>query len=393
MKQLTNGNRRSEITVSPANWRSSKASTKKKWQIQYRFYQPGRPPKLVVVKLMNAYSDLKDRQEATEALIRQITYDLDERGYNPNTFEFQEYVGEISRHTPFIEALKAVFPRIEAKKKTLIDIKSVIKGCENSACKLVYDVIPVGEIRTKHITLLLEDVGRTNPRWSPRRHNLYRAYLMRLFRELIKLEAIDLNPAQGVEIKTQEKKLRETLSPELRQKIDTHLREVNYPFWRFVHIFFHSGARETELLKVQIKHIDLPNQRYMVRIEKGKQNKWVWKTIKTVALPLWIEAMGEAEPEMYLFSKGLKPGLIPIGTDKLNRRWRKYVKEKFNTNIDLYSLKHLNTSEIVERLGDQAAAQMNSHTSTGMVINVYDTNRATRLHEFLKGVDNSFSAN
>lgn len=190
-----------------------------------------------------------------------------------------------------------------------------------------------------------------------------------------------------------ERKLRNEINKDLRTKIDRHLKITNPAFARFIGIFFHSGARVAELMRLQIQDIDLPNQRYKVKIEKGRQNKWVWKTIKTIAVPLWEEAIGDAPGEYYLFSKNLVPGSTAIRQDQINRRWRKYVKQGLGLDVELYTLKHMNSTYIAEKLGDEAAAKMNSHTTTGMVINVYDINRMSRMHEFLKDVDNSFSDN
>lgn len=394
MKYLTSGHRRSDITVSPANWKAKNASIKKEWRITYRFYQTGYPPKMVHVRFMNQYKDLQQRQEATEAIIRAIIYDLDDRGYNPNTGVFElDHVFELHERTTLMRALWYAYDRLNYKKQTMIDVKSILHTVEKASKYLVFDIMPVSEIRTKHITLILDRCGQINKKWSGRRHNMYRAYLSKLFTILKKMDATRENPVRDVDLMSVEKKLRNEIDKNLRNKIDKHLRTVNPAFARFIQIFFHSGARVAELMRLQIKDIDIANQRYKVRIEKGRQNKWVWKTIKTIAVPLWVEAMGSAPDEFYLFSKNLVPGEKEIRQDQINRRWRKYVKIGLKLDVELYTLKHMNSTYIAEKLGDEAAAKMNSHTTTGMVINVYDLNRMNRMHQFLKDVDNSFSDN
>ena len=72
-----------------------------------------------------------------------------------------------------------------------------------------------------------------------------------------------------------------------RKKVNEYLAG-NYPhFHRFVLIFFHSGARLSELMRLKKEDIELGNQRYRLEIRKGKEQREVFKTIKTIALPLW----------------------------------------------------------------------------------------------------------
>jgi hypothetical protein len=40
MKSLFNGCSRSDISVTPQNWKTKKASLKYPWKIHYRFYDP-----------------------------------------------------------------------------------------------------------------------------------------------------------------------------------------------------------------------------------------------------------------------------------------------------------------------------------------------------------------
>jgi hypothetical protein len=77
--------------------------------------------------------------------------------------------------------------------------------------------------------------------------------------------------------------------------------------------------------------------------------------------------------------------------DTITRRWQRRVKKDLGILIDFYSLKHLNTSEVVDHLGDQAAAAQNGHLSTFMVNTVYDVKKEQRSHEQLKQLSNPFA--
>ncbi len=155
---------------------------------------------------------------------------------------------------------------------------------------------------------MLEFIQKTNPRFTANTFNKYRSYLMILFKELVEMEACDSNPLREISKQRCVVKLREVPTPEEMALIDAHLKNKTYSFWRFCNIFFHSGARGTELLKIKASHVDLANQRYKVTIIKGRFKSEVWKTIKTIALPLWQEVLDAASKDDYLFSDGLVPG-------------------------------------------------------------------------------------
>jgi hypothetical protein len=141
-------------------------------------------------------------------------------------------------------------------------------------------------------------------------------------------------------------------------------------------------------MKVRKEDIDISGQRFKVTVSKGKVNREVWKTIKDIALPYWLELYQLSKAGDYIFSKNLLPNSYPIRPDQLGRRWKKYVKVQLGIDADLYALKHLNTTQTVDELGAGLAALHNSHTSTAMVNKVYDVGRNDREHERLKGLGN-----
>lgn len=211
-----------------------------------------------------------------------------------------------------------------------------------------------------------------------------------LFTELVELEAIEHNPIREIAKQKTVKRIRQTLTKEERSKVKRYLSKNYCTFWRFVHIFFHSGARLTELLSVKKEDIDLANQRYKCLIEKGKQYKEVWRTIKDTVLSDWKELVNESEPNQYVFSQGLRPGNNKIRREQVTRRWEVHVKKKLGIGADLYSLKHSNTDETTEILTLLDASKMNSHTNTNTTL-IYAIGEKERQHNRLKRVQNSFA--
>jgi len=75
-KHLTNGCSHSEFTVKPTDWHTKKAKISFNWYIKYRFYDPSQAkPKQVMLKGMNSFKSLIERQEETKRLLEFYKYD------------------------------------------------------------------------------------------------------------------------------------------------------------------------------------------------------------------------------------------------------------------------------------------------------------------------------
>jgi len=398
MLQLPNGCLCSDPTVHPKNWDKSGASLKVIWYIQYYFHDPAFKDKypngcLRMLKGgLNKLSKLEERRSAVKILKQELLYALQNEGYNPITKKCHGAASnnEIDTNTPFSESLLFAQSKIKVGSQTALDIRSVIKYTNASAKNLRFHILPISQIRRKHIKLLLDNLSITKDKWSANQHNYYRAHLMMLFNILMEYDIIEINPVLGIKKQKHEHKIRETLTPEQRKQVDKYLNEHNYSFWRFLQIFFHSGARETELLRIQAKDVDLINQKYKLTIKKGRISKQVERTIKDIALPFWEDLLKYSKKDDFIFSKNLIPGPVAINSHQITRRWRTWVKEPMGITADFYSLKHLNLDETAAILDIQSAAAMAGHTSTVITMAHYATGEKERIHQRLKGVANSF---
>lgn len=470
MNILQNGCRYSDMNVYPSNWNTTRASIKKTWYIAYRFYDPNFEKKYptgyrkVIKNGINRVKTLEDRQWMIKGALAFEKDLLENQGYNPileqrikpketvvqlvepievveqsesevrppipiddrslSTKEYLESLGDYAPEsaTPFITALWLGLKRTRGVPNMINDIGSVIRGTEAAAKELGFHTLNIEEIRKKHVMLILEKCAQINPKWSNNRHDVYKAYLRKIFKPLVTLEVIEMNPVVDIEmdidIDTDIDDLTDNslkiLNAAERKLVDDHLRENHYTFWRFTQIFFHSGARETELMKLQESHVDLVKQQYKVLIKKRKRYVWVSKVIKDIALPYWQEvladckALHETQPsdeEIFLFGRFLKPGYKSIRPDQISRRWAKYVmSEKAGLGIKkrFYDIKHLHTTEMMDILSadsqsieieeaEKAIAEHNSHTTTAMVKNVYDVGNKNRKDDRVRKVGNSFA--
>lgn len=387
---LPNGCKCSKIAVHPTNWQTAKASLKDKWYISYRFYDASGKRKQVTIRnYLNELTTLEQRRKLVRDLVSQET-ELLENGLNPITKEYT-HQAEIHTSTFLIKALYSSLEKITASKHTRDTIRNVLAFIAEAAKQLRFDHLPISQVRRRHVKLILDKVNKDRV-LSATNYNHYRAYLMMLFNELVQLEAVESNPVdKHIPKRKGTRKIKITLTDEERRMIDKHLREKKYTFWRYLHIFFHSGSRTAELFRLKTEDIDLKHQRFKRTVHKGTESREVWTTIKDVALPLWDELIQDARVGQYVFSKNLKPGNQAIHPDQISKRWRKIIKIPFGIKADFYSLKHQNTTETVTLLSAEDAAKMNAHTTLHMVHNVYDLKNEERQHERLKKINNKFA--
>ena len=151
--------------------------------------------------------------------------------------------------TKFIDAMMKAY---ELKKKdyeehTVEDYDSMLKYVTKAIRSLKFDTLAIKDVTRRHIKVVLAYCKK-----SPKRTNKYRSYLLAIFKVLHEEEAIATNIVEPISIaKTGPKKKRKVLTAKQRALIDRHLKKVHYAFWRYMHIFFHSGGRSSELFQVR----------------------------------------------------------------------------------------------------------------------------------------------
>lgn len=106
----------SDLTVTPKDWKTNPNTIKRKWHIQYYFYNPFlkddskyKYGKFVLIKAMNRLKTISDLRGAIKKLIENELLLLREEGYNPitgqkNVILKNDY--EIEPTYYFIEALR-----------------------------------------------------------------------------------------------------------------------------------------------------------------------------------------------------------------------------------------------------------------------------------------------
>lgn len=397
--QLPNGCSMSYPCVNPGNWKTGGiALLKKNWRIQYYFYDPElhvKNPygKLICVKGMNSFKDLNERRSVTSLLIEDEIAN-NRKGYHPIKKQYMVASdlrnADLHPHLPFLKAFEIALEKIKCTDVHRKQIYWAIKRMEINTKKLGFLNIPINQLKRSDVKRILESCDLTDNYF-----NKYRAYLSRLFTELLEYECCETNLVRDIRRKKTTKTNREVLSVYEMKVVMDYLQENYYEFWRYAQIFLYSGSRSAELLSLKRKDVDLINQEYTITIKKGRSYKQEIKVILKEALPLWKEQLKGANPSDYVFSLGLLPGQEKIQPFQITKRWYRLVKNKeirgaknevLKITADFYSLKH----SFLDSLPIEVAQKIASHSSS-RTTEIYQVTRDKKLREMLKNLDVSMS--
>lgn len=391
----------SEPFISPKNWNTKRKDIlNKNWFVQCYFFDPlykdKYPRGFPYRKKINKLHDLDDRIAAAKFLLDAIPQ-LFISGYNPISKEYM-YADisessnlEITEHSPFLDALNWAFSNITVSNTTKNDIKYILKAFSISLLALRLDKIAIGTVRKRQIRFVIDDIQKRDGLFSAHKFNKYRDHLSILFKELCEYDAVETNIVLGISKKKTIKNIREVLNEDERIAVNAHLKENHFRFWLFTILFFHSGARITELLDLKVKDVNLEKGTFRILVKKGKEHTYIDKVMKEISLDHWSKAIIGGKKDDYIFSVGLIPGEQRIRIEQIQRRWRTHVKQKLGITADFYALKHLNLDDISRLYSINDAASAAGHTSTRMVTTHYAVGEKERQDEKLRKMPNTFA--
>ncbi|AUC15457.1 hypothetical protein BTO06_10020 [Tenacibaculum sp. SZ-18] len=403
---LVNGCYVTKFKVFPSNWRTGgKELLLKDWIISYYFHDPKQDIELfnsgkrIRVKGMNEFKTLTQRREATGIIIDSIKHSLTIENYNPISDSYMTCDSKLSvidEDTSIIELLKYALSLRQVSKEYRQEMITLIDRVEISLIILGYQFMNITEFSRKHVKAVLRDQQMRN-KISNKRYNKYKSMLSSLFKELIEEEIIEYNPTSNIKKLTEQKNVREVLTDDDRKLVYSHLKENYYTFWRFMMIYFSSGARIKELLRMRVSDVDLNKLEFKVYVLKGGQNKEVIKPINKNELYLWKELINEQNTDrivvnssFFIFSSNLQKGEKQIRREQITRRWKTHVKDKLGVTADFASLTHLYADTVASELDLKHAQKLRSHTTDRMMKKHYAINESQRQLERLKNIDIRF---
>jgi site-specific recombinase, phage integrase family len=369
-----------ELWVSPANWqKATKKDLDKDWYVQCIFFDPRYekkyPKGFPYRKKANKPQTIEERKALISFLLKNIPQQFN-NGYNPITKKYMNLRDEgLYPDLLFIEAFKRALEIKSGTKSHLYNIKRAIERLEEASEALGMQYIKVKDLRRVDLKIMLDYLQLPD-----KYYNKFVIYFSSLYRVLIEYECCESNITRDIYPKKTFKEPRLVLEKNELDKIKELLEETHPEFYRYMMIFLYSGARNTELFRLQRKDVDLDKQEFVILLEKGGQYKRCTKVILTPALEYWKEVCEECQsPYDYLFSLNFVPSKKMGHTEIVTRFWKRNVKDKLGIEADFYALKHY----MLDNLDSDTAMLLASHTNKNTTA-IYQINKAKKDREMLK---------
>lgn len=369
-----------ELWVSPANWqKATKKDLDKDWYVQCIFFDPRYekkyPKGFPYRKKANKPQTIEERKALISFLLKNIPQQFN-NGYNPITKKYMNLRDEgLYPDLLFIEAFKRALEIKSGTKSHLYNIKRAIERLEEASESLGMQYIKVKDLRRVDLKIMLDYLQLPD-----KYYNKFVIYFSSLYRVLIEYECCESNITRDIYPKKTFKEPRLVLEKNELDKIKELLEETHPEFYRYMMIFLYSGARNTELFRLQRKDVDLDKQEFVILLEKGGQYKRCTKVILTPALEYWKEVCEECQsPDDYLFALNFVPNKETGHSEIVTKFWKKNVKDKLGIEADFYALKHY----MLDNLDSDTAMLLASHTNKNTTA-IYQVNKAKKDREMLK---------
>ena len=369
-----------EFWVSPSNWqKATKKDLDKEWYVQCTFFDPRYekkyPKGFPYRKKANRPNTIEERKAMISFLLKNIPKQLND-GYNPIIKKYMHLQKEgLYPDLHFIEAFRRALEIKTGTKSHLYNIKCAIDRLEKASEVLEMQNIKVKDLRRVDLKRMLDWLQLPD-----KYYNRFVIYFSSLYRELIEYECCESNITRDIYPKKTFKEPRLVLEKNELDKVKEHLEEHYPDFYRYMMIFLYSGARNTELFRLQRKDVDLDKQEFVILLENGGQYKRCTKVILSPALEYWCEVCEECQsPDDYLFSLNFVPSKKMGHTEIVTRFWKRNVKDKLGVDADFYALKHY----MLDNLDSDTAMLLASHTNKNTTA-IYQVNKAKKEREMLK---------
>lgn len=331
-----------EPAIYPKNPKTS--DLKKTWRVWFRFLHGGKFHQVSRKYDLNTIKDFKTRLSTANIIKRELKNRL-QKGWNPITNTYPDQVQKKRMDLP--NALDFAFNHLkkEWSHKTAQDYSSKIKYIKNAVVhlgldKLVNDYNKTDFKNVLETTIELRGLGANG-------YNQYRSFLSSLVAEMVEWELLEDNFIRLIKTK----KIKKTIAhrpptQDERLVIISRIKEINYPYYRFLCVLYGCGIRPVEISRLRVKH--LHKLEGLFRLPAGITKNGVESD---VAIPDWVMdllmELKMTNPEDFIFGKGFEPGAVKLSTNCSHNTWRKIVKEGLKLDVNQYGLKKLSADDLV----------------------------------------------
>lgn len=347
----------------------------KSWYVYFRYNEK----KIVFKKGINYIKNYNKRLSEANALSTAL-YDKLKSGWNPLIPDQFDTSSQMN----LVEALDFA---LEKKKdnlapKTYLGYRGSIEFVKTSVNALSLNYLPIADVKRIHVKTILEKI-KLQRKASNNSYNKYLDHFRAVLSELIQWDILQFNPANNIKnLPVAESRANVPATPQQHAIIKNELLKNHSNFYNFIVTIFHTGIRPEEILKIQLKMINLSRFEIVLPSDITKSNKERIVPINQHLLEIYKSMEFESLPkDFYLFGSyresakgnlGYKIDFIPGPTkmkrDTATRRWENIVKLGLGfKEVNMYSNKHAGANaKILAGMDLDALRELYGHTSKMM---------------------------
>lgn len=340
-------------------------------------------------KGINYFHDLKERRREANALREALHQSLKE-GWNPNqTDEEIQLAAELSRFSEMTltEALRfGLDNKTDISRKTKCDYESTLRFITAAISDSKLDNLKASETKRPHIRIIMDKAKSLN-QWSNNSYNKYLTNLSAIISELIEFEIIEYNPCTSIKRKKIEKsdKHRPPTTEEFRKIVKALIPHPN--FFRYCDAVYQTLCREVELLRLQVKMIDLDNRTITLPAGVTKSrtksrtipiNSFMYAyleemDIKNTPGDYFVFGTSKTPIKSRLYrTQWLSPGPNQIHVNRVSEFWKELIKDGEAIDVTLYALKSAGVDSLLTSgAALEAVSGLAGHASTEMTATYY----------------------
>jgi len=360
----------------------------KEWYISYYVINPSTDKLQLIRNRVNRVKKIHERLKWANDLMRDINIKL-ASGWNP-LIESQSTKGYYKLKDVLETFLKT--KEKELRPDSIRSYRSYVKIFMDYILKYekVKELYVISFNKGMAIDFMQHCYMKNNI--SERSYNNYRDFYRSFFNWCIQLNYCKENPFEKIAKKKEKQKTRIFIDIEAREKLKNYLIVQDYDYFVICMLAFYAFLRPKEISYLRIKEIDLENQKIFVPGAVAKNGKDRIATVPNV-LKSYILKMNldQYDKNLYLFSKGWKPGKIRVDSREIARKWQQ-MRDVINIpkEMQFYSLRDtgittmLRSGVSADQVRDQA-----DHSSLE-ITNIYTKHANGKASEDIKKMCGEF---
>lgn len=217
---------------------------------------------------------------------------------------------------------------------------------------------------------------------SARTYNNYLVFFKTLWNFFIENEYVKDDPFLKIHKKHEDEKVRTTILPEDRLKIEKYFAEVSPEFLIICKMCYNCLIRPKEALQLRIGNINVKDKLLIIPADVAKNHHE-----RHIAMPdsimEYLTTVATLPPKYYIFSTGYKPGTKLLTTRETGKTWST-MRNKLNMpkEYQFYSLKDTGITDMLEKgVPPKYVKELADHSSLEMTEKYLHKSTA---HEILK---------